>query len=160
MGTSLGISAAYLSIDDNVQINTLEGCPHTADLAREVFKELDRKNISISVGDFKKTYLETLAKNKQWDIIYIDGNHQYQPTLDYFEQAKQYLHNDSIIIFDDIYWSEDMTKAWEAIKADPTVTLSLDLFFFGIVYFKKEIKQKQHLTLIGRNRKPIDFHWI
>jgi hypothetical protein len=52
-----------------------------------------------------------------------------------------------VLIFDDIYWSPGMQEAWQTIIAMPEVTLSLDMHRLGMVFFRKEIKQPQHLKL-------------
>jgi hypothetical protein len=54
---------------------------------------------------------------------------------------------------DDIYWSEGMTKAWQAIKKHPDVTLSIDIFDIGIVFFRKELS-KQDIKFIPYKYKP------
>jgi len=46
-------------------------------------------------------------------LIYVDGNHRYAPTVEYFHQFLPFLGNDDILIFDDIHWSQEMEKAME-----------------------------------------------
>jgi hypothetical protein len=81
------------------------------------------------------------------DLAYIDGNHRYEPTLRYFQQLLPKKQHHSIFIFDDIHWSAEMEKAWSEIKAHPEVTLSIDLFFMGLVFFRQEFKVKQHFSI-------------
>jgi hypothetical protein len=50
------------------------------------------------------------------------------------------------MIFDDIYWNKDMEKAWQEIKNNQKVTVSIDLFYFGLIFFRKE-QEKQHFIL-------------
>jgi predicted O-methyltransferase YrrM len=72
------------------------------------------------------------------DLVYIDGNHRKAPTLDYFSLLKKYSHNDSVLIFDDIHWSTEMEEAWQIIKTDPEVHVSIDVFDFGIIFFRSQ----------------------
>jgi hypothetical protein len=51
------------------------------------------------------------------------------------------------VILDDIHWSEEMEQAWKHCKDHDLVTLSIDLFFIGILIFRKEIKEKQHFRI-------------
>ncbi len=67
-------------------------------------------------------------------------------TLNYFYQCLEKANSNSVFIFDDIYWSKGMTEAWETIKAHPKVTVTLDLFQLGIVFFRTE-QAKQHFVL-------------
>jgi len=80
------------------------------------------------------------------DLVYFDGNHQKEPTLNYFHTCLQKAHKNSLFIFDDIHWSDGMEEAWEQIKKHDRVHLTIDLFQFGIVFFEKEMP-KQHFIL-------------
>lgn len=148
LGTSLGIGSSYLAMaGPDSQVYTIEGSGEIADQATKHFAGLGIKNIHQCVGNFD-IVLEDVLKNMQSvDLLFVDGNHRKEPTLRYFEQSKPFLHPASIVIFDDIHWSPEMHEAWEIIKRDPSVTLSIDLFFFGIVFFRKEFKEKQDFVL-------------
>jgi len=146
IGTSLGIATSSMNFaNPKSNIITLEGCSNTAYVAENSFKKFGIKNINIKTGNFKDT-LPAALKNKIFDCIFFDGNHQKNPTIDYFEQCMHHIHNDSIFIFDDIYWSKGMKEAWNQIKNHPKVTVSIDTFYWGIVFFRKE-QPKQHFTI-------------
>ena len=146
IGTSLGISTASLHLGNpNATITTLEGCKETAQIASDNFRNFHFENINIILGDFNKT-LPNVIDNSIYDLIYFDGNHQKEPTIDYFKQCLEHIHNDSVFIFDDIYWSKGMSEAWQYIKNEPKVTVSIDTFYWGIVFFRKEQK-KEHFTI-------------
>jgi len=147
LGTSLGISSLYLAkANQNSQVFTFEGCPETANIAEQNFKKLNTNNINITLGDFNKTLNSKLEEIKTIDLAFIDGNHQEKPTIDYFEKCLKYSNNDTIFIFDDIHWSEGMEKAWNYIKAHQKITLTIDLFFVGIVFIKSELS-KENFTI-------------
>ena len=149
MGSSLGISSMYLHFGNpKAKMISLEGSPKIAKLARENFKLLSA-DINIIEGNFSETLQIALDKLQKIDLAFIDGHHAELPTLKYFEQILPYCNEDSVIIFDDIYWSDEMASAWEKIKLNSAVTLSVDLFYFGIVFLKKDFKEKQHFTLIS-----------
>jgi predicted O-methyltransferase YrrM len=67
----------------------------------------------------------------------VDGNHRKDATLNYFEWCLPKLSQNSIMIFDDIYWSKGMKEAWAQIKAHPEVSVSIDLFWIGLVFVRK-----------------------
>jgi hypothetical protein len=50
------------------------------------------------------------------------------------------------IIFDDIYWSQGMKRAWRTICEDQRVQLSLDFYWFGVIFLNGRM-QKEHFTL-------------
>ncbi|MDT0644401.1 class I SAM-dependent methyltransferase [Zunongwangia sp. F363] len=86
------------------------------------------------------------GKTTTYDLVFFDGNHQKQPTLDYFRQTLPFAHNDSVFIFDDIHWSSQMEAAWEEIKKHPAVTVSIDTFYWGLIFFRRE-QAKQHFVI-------------
>lgn len=148
IGTSLGVSALYLAkAAPEAQIITLEGSTSVAKIAEKQFKTLLANNVTIITGEFSQSLPVAINKLKSIDLAFVDGNHRYAPTLQYFDTLKPHLHHDSVVIFDDIHWSDEMHQAWEAIKQDPSVTLSIDLFFKGIVFFKPGFHAKTHLVL-------------
>lgn len=148
LGTSVGIATSYLAkANQHSTVTTIEGSPEIANRATQSFDFLKLKNIHQVVGNFDNVLATTLADLKNVDLFFIDGNHREEPTIEYFNQVKPYLNEHSMVIFDDIHWSEGMLRAWETIKKDSAVTLSIDLFFIGIVLFKKDIKEKQHFIL-------------
>lgn len=146
IGTSLGIATANMHLSKpEATIVTLEGCTQTAAVAIESFQKFNFKNIEVVIGNFEDTLPKALAQT-QFDCIYFDGNHQKEPTLNYFEQCLKHINNNSMFIFDDIYWSKGMAEAWKSIKNHPKVTVSIDTFYWGIVFFHKE-QPKQHFTI-------------
>lgn len=140
LGTSLGIATHAISLGSTkTNITTIEGCLNTS-----TFTKARLKNINVITGSFSDE-IKKLISNK-YDLIFFDGNHQKKATLSYFETLLQTVHNDSVFIFDDIYWSKDMTEAWENIKQHPKVTVTIDTFFWGFVFFRKE-QVKEHFTI-------------
>ncbi len=147
LGTSLGITTGYLGkARRNARIYTLEGCPEIAKIAKENFKLLMLPQIETIVGNFDDTLGAVLLKETSFDFIFIDGNHQKEATLRYFNQMLPYINEHSVIIFDDIHWSADMESAWNTIIQNEQLTVTIDLFEMGIVFFRKEQK-KQHFVL-------------
>ena len=148
MGTSLGITTSYLAAaNTNAQVVTMEGAPNVAAIAKNTFLHVGLNNIQIIEGDFDETMPEYLKTIAQVGIAYVDGNHRYEPTIRYFKSLVQQTGEDSILIFDDIHWSAEMEKAWEEIKQHESVTLTIDLFFIGLVFVRKAQKEKEHFII-------------
>lgn len=147
LGTSLGISGMYLaSAIPGGKLVTLEGCPQIAGLARENFEKAGIRNAEIVVGPFDDTLPQVLENLPETEFAYIDGNHTEAGTLRYFSAFKHKAGPNTVLIFDDIHWSEGMKNAWQTICQDPAVTLTLDLFHLGVVFFNPGLS-KQHFNL-------------
>jgi len=148
LGTSLGITTAYLaSANPAAKVITIEGAKEIAIKARENFKSLELDNIKIIEGNFDQQLPTVTYHLSSVDFAFIDGNHRQEPTERYLRQLMPKLHEDSVVVFDDIRWSREMVKTWENIKNLPEVRCSIDLFFLGIVFFRKEFGEKQHFTI-------------
>jgi predicted O-methyltransferase YrrM len=148
LGTSLGLcTAGFAMADPKATIYTIEGAASVAGIAKKNFSQLGIENIDLRVGHFDQQLPLLLADLNHVGLAFIDGNHQYEPTLDYFRQLLPKMKNDSILIFDDIHWSTGMEQAWQGIQQDPAVRCTVDLFFIGIVFFREEFREKQHFTI-------------
>ena len=148
LGTSLGITTAYLATADaHTKVFTCEGAGNVAAIAENNFKQLRLENITIVPGDFSKTLPTLFSSLKNIDFAFVDGNHLEIPTLLYFEQLLACSNDHTILVFDDIHWSREMEAAWSVIQQHAAVTLTIDLFFIGIVCINTSIKEKQHFTI-------------
>lgn len=144
LGTSLGLGTAALAIATKTgNVTTVDGCEETLEKAKCYFSQFDIKNIITE----RNTFSEFLSDNtKKYDFIFIDGDHNGRRTLIYFDSLLKDIHNNSVMVFDDIYWSREMTQAWKKIISDPMVTVSIDTFQWGIVFFRKA-QAKQHFLV-------------
>lgn len=147
LGTSFGITTLYLAAGaEEGRVTTIEGCPQTHSIAQQHFKWMERSNIQAMLGNFQTRLPEALRMIKRLDLAFLDGHHAKKPTLRYFELCLEHAHNDTVFVFDDIHWSRDMEEAWEAVKAHPRVTVTIDLFDLGLVLLRKE-QAPQHFVL-------------
>jgi predicted O-methyltransferase YrrM len=148
LGTSMGMSTAYMAkAAPSASVHTIEGCPNIAARAGRNFESLGLRNIRQHVGNFDTVLPSLLQHMPRLDYVYIDGNHRSAPTLAYFEQCLTKAHEESLFIFDDIHWTPDMEAAWHTIQQHPRVTFTIDLFFIGLVFFRSDMKVKQHFVL-------------
>ena len=145
LGTSLGVGTyAFALANENSKIITIEGCKNTSNFTQSQFQDLGIDNTYFNIGAFSFE-IEKLEQ-KHFDCIYFDGHHNKEATIQYFEALIPKVHNDSIFIFDDIYWSKEMTEAWDYIKAHKAVTVTVDCFHLGFIFFRKE-QAKEHFRI-------------
>ncbi|MEQ1677662.1 MAG: class I SAM-dependent methyltransferase, partial [Chitinophagaceae bacterium] len=148
LGTSLGITTSYLSLaKPDAQLITMEGASEVAATASKNFYNLKLQNCTITEGNFDQKLSSVISHLSSIDLSFIDGNHRQAPTERYFLELLPKMHNDSILIFDDIHWSREMEQAWETIKNHPSVRCTVDLFFIGIVFFRQEFREKQDFSI-------------
>lgn len=147
LGTSLGLSTTSLALGNrNAYITTMEGCAGAASLARENFDNIGLENIRIIIGNFDQALPDFLKKDQQpLGMVFFDGNHRKEPTINYFNQCLERVNNESFFVFDDIHWSAEMEEAWEYIKTKEEVSITIDLFNLGIVFFRKDIAKQNFI---------------
>lgn len=158
LGTSLGIASSAIAANKQTRLTTIEGCKATAQIAKQQFEKYGLDNIRLIHDRFDTVSSEIIPsprtpnpelrttnhnlRTKNYDLIFFDGNHQKDATLEYFENLLPVAHNDSVFIFDDIHWSPGMETAWEEIKKHPKVRVTIDTYKWGLVFFRKEqVKQ-------------------
>jgi predicted O-methyltransferase YrrM len=85
LGTSFGITTAYLGLTDiNTPVYTIEGDPSIASIAFKNFTELGIHNISLRRGSFDEMFTPLLKEIKTAGLVFMDGNHRKEATLQYF----------------------------------------------------------------------------
>ena len=147
LGTSLGIATMHLAAAHPLgKVITLEGNPETAAFARKNFKKAGLTNVELIEGLFSETLPSALQKLTKLDLVFLDGDHRKEPALNYIRQMLPHFHNDSLLIMDDIHWSKEMEEAWEEVKQLPEVTVTIDLYRMGLVFFRKE-QVREHFIL-------------
>jgi predicted O-methyltransferase YrrM len=138
LGTGIGISTAYLAkAFPECHVFSVEGDKEKLNFAAKSLEQLELKNVTLLNGIFKDLLPGLLTDAVHPVIIFIDGDHTYEGTMTYFSEILKSLNPEIIVIFDDIRWSAEMERAWSSIKSDTEVILSIDLFFIGIVFFRK-----------------------
>ncbi|MBF4473514.1 O-methyltransferase [Flavobacterium sp. HJJ] len=147
IGTSLGLATSALSLGNpQASITTLEGCPNTMAIAKNQFKQFGLNSINSVVTKFNNYLGDFQLSAFDFRLIYFDGNHSKKATLEYFELLLPTITNETVWIFDDIHWSAEMEGAWEIIINHPKVTVSIDTFQWGLVFFRYE-QPKQHFII-------------
>lgn len=154
LGTSLGIATYSASIAlKSTKIISVEGCKETSLYTSKKFLQcfnlVQLENIKFINSEFElylNNFDKSLFSDSNWNIVYFDGNHSKKATLKYFEILLETSSNKTVWIFDDIHWSKDMEEAWDLIKNHPKVTVTIDTFQWGLVFFRKE-QEKEHFTI-------------
>jgi predicted O-methyltransferase YrrM len=142
LGTSLGITTMYLaSAKHTTHITTVEGSKAIYEIAVENFRKNGFRNITAHNAYFDDV-LTSLLSSTKFHLVIIDGNHRKEPTLKYFNEILLHSLNETVLIFDDIHWSEEMEEAWKLIRDDSRVTVTIDIFFMGIVFLRKELHKE------------------
>ena len=146
LGTSLGLNTLHMHrLNPQASIRTLEGSAEIAARAQSHFNQYGATSIALTLGNIDETLANVLSGIDKVDFVYMDANHRYEPTLRYFEQILPKLHEQSIVVVDDIHWSREMNRAWQELTQRPEVSLSLDLFEGGFLFFDPKLQKECYL---------------
>lgn len=147
-GTALGMGTLALALGNPAaRIITIEGDPALAARARDLFEKEKITRITLLEGLFDERLPEVTAREEKIGLVFLDGHHEEQATLRYFGMLLPSLHEKSIVVADDIHWSQGMLRAWESLRHHERVSLSVDLFRMGILFFDPALKKE---TLVVR----------
>ncbi len=152
LGTSLGIGTLYLHLGSPHSVfYSVEGCPNVSDFAQKNIKNFTQKfpktltnaeKLHFEVGNIDDILPNLIEKLPQIDFVYLDANHRFEPTMRYFELILPKITQKTVLVFDDIHWSKEMLKAWNEIKKHPKITLAIDLYNMGIVFFDDNLSKE------------------
>ena len=143
LGTSLGITTSYLAAASSKnRVVTLEGSGAVLKIAQGVWKTLKLENIAWHEGNIDDT-LYTCARERL-DVAYVDANHTYEATMRYVNYLLPRMNEKGVIILDDIHYSKEMERAWQALKADDRVTTSMDLYHIGLIFVDKHYLKRNY----------------
>ncbi|HAM09028.1 MAG: hypothetical protein A2X05_09570 [Bacteroidetes bacterium GWE2_41_25] len=147
LGTSLGISTMYMAMSSpETSVHTIEGCSETADIAAENFDRACIGNIRLHKGSFDEKLPEILDSCNLPGLVFIDGNHRKEPLLKYFNMIAERSGNGTVVIIDDISLSREMEQAWQEIKIHSKVSVTIDIYRMGIVFFRKGINSNHYVV--------------
>jgi len=145
LGSSVGISSAFIAqANKNAHFTSIEGSRNKLTIAKQIAQELNQ-NTKFIEGNIDHKLDEVLQEFEKIDFVYFDGNHTNKSTLSYFNSCLPKVHNNSVFVFDDIHWSKEMEEAWEEIKHNKKVKLSVDLYRMGLIFFKKELSKEHYV---------------
>lgn len=147
LGTGTGIGTLYLALPNSKsQVISVDGNAELHEVAKSLFEVAGVNNVELRTGSFQQHLPKILDDIKRVDFVLFDGDHRYESTMEYFQLCLEKAHNDSVFVFDDIHWSPEMQKAWGEIFSHQEITVSIDLFRIGIVFFRRECT-KQHYVV-------------
>lgn len=133
LGTSLGITTAYLAAPDSRNsVMTFEGSREVLKVAQGVWRALRLENIEWVEGNIDDTLYNRAREHL--NLAYVDANHSYEATMRYVQFLLPRMKEKGIIAVDDIHLSPSMEQAWHELQSDPRVTTSIDLYHLGLLF--------------------------
>lgn len=122
LGMNMGISTAYIAaalkaLGGEKRIHTVDASPYKGKYAKEMHLALRLDNVDYTFGLFADVLNEVIGRCPTIDMAFIDGQHEYNPTMDFFRIISSKASMGAVLVFDDINgYSAEMDSAWAEIK--------------------------------------------
>ncbi len=143
-GTALGISAAWMAqANTSPQIHTIDGNRDLCTAAEKMFSNFNLNKVHTYHGTIIQTLPKLYSLIGDKTMIYLDAHHTGEASIEYFNMLKPFLRKDSVLVLDDINYSKDMHQAWKEIISDSSVTLSINLFRMGVIFFNPALSKQE-----------------
>jgi predicted O-methyltransferase YrrM len=143
-GTGLAISSAWLATAGNCPlVHSIEGNASLVQEAIEMTQHFKFNNINIHHG-LVGNILPTLAQRiKEKTLIFLDAHHSGDATERYVDILLPHILEDTILVLDDINYSKSMHAAWKKLTLNERVSLSINLYRIGVIFFKPELSKQE-----------------
>jgi len=142
LGTGVGVSTAYLAAGvQETPLYTIEGSLEKVKYAREIIRAAGLENVEFICGEIDQELDKVLAFLPDRFLVFMDANHAYEPSVRYLRSMLSLGKSEGVIIIDDIYWSQEMNRAWKEVITWPEVRVSIDLFHMGILLLRKDLNK-------------------
>jgi predicted O-methyltransferase YrrM len=147
IGTGVGISTLYLtSYNSDIQCISLEAVPAFADIAKRFLDSEMQATVAIHVGEYQQLLPEALTALQQVDMVYFKSKREQAHTIALFEQVLPHIHSNTCIVFDGIKATQQMRQVWKTICNHPQVTVTVDLYSMGIVFFDPKLHKRNYIN--------------
>lgn len=138
LGTAFGLSTAYqaaaLEINGEGRMMTIDAAQEWTAIAEDGFDRLGlASRIETRTGQIDSVLPEALAGMDRVDYVFIDAEHQEEPTVRYFELILPHLASGAVLVLDDVVFPPEMRPAWRRISSHPRAGTAVGLGRMGIV---------------------------
>ena len=150
LGACAGISGCYLtSAPRCAEFVSLEISPALAQIARENLGQITH-NATVINADFDSGLGAVIApETAPFDLVWIDGHHEKDATIRYFERLQPHVSPGSLMLFDDINWTPEMREAWDIVRtwSGFSVTINASRMGLGVVKERESSQAPQSWAL-------------
>lgn len=133
LGTGCGMGTLALSLGAaSAHIASVEGNPELVAFCAPQFEAMGLKQVHFVSADFD-AFLAKSA-HRPWDLVYLDGNHQLEPTLRYVRALLERPVDKLCLVIDDIHHSPEMYRAWDLLTREQSIRCSLETLRLGFLF--------------------------
>jgi len=149
IGSSLGLTPLYLSrYNSLVQCITLECESDFAEIAAHLLNKEANPLLQIRTGLYHELLPESLSQLKQVDCLFISKDIGINDSETIFEQCLPFVHDKTVCVWAGIHSSSEKVHHWKQICQHPKVTVAVDLFQLGLLFFQPKLHKRVYKTIV------------
>lgn len=147
LGPSMGLSTLYLtSYAPDLDCIALENVPEFATIARMAFEKEGKNPVDLRTGAYTELLPKALEDMESPDFIFFNTLYEQHNNVWLFNECMKHVHEDTVFVLEGIKASRKMRELWQDICARPDVTVTIDLYSMGIVFFNKRLHKRDYIV--------------
>ena len=107
----------------------------------------DKKQFEVDSTINKNATIELIESDESIDFAYIGEGQDKANMLQSASSLIDKMHSNSLVILHGIHADADMETVWNALKKHSNIRLTIDLFAIGILFCRKEQKEKEYFII-------------
>ena len=107
----------------------------------------DKKQFEVDSTINKNATIELIESDESIDFAYIGEGQDKANMLQSASGLIDKMHSNSLVILHGIHDDADMETVWNALKKHSNIRLTIDLFAIGILFCRKEQKEKEYFII-------------
>ena len=107
----------------------------------------DKKQFEVDSTINKNAAIELIESDESIDFAYIGEGQDKANMLQSASSLIDKMHSNSLVILHGIHADADMETVWNALKKHSNIRLTIDLFAIGILFCRKEQKEKEYFII-------------
>jgi hypothetical protein len=149
VGSSMGLAPLCLSrYNSTVQCVTLEEEQDLAEIATHFLNKEKNPSLLIKTGAYEVTIPESIVQLQQIDCIFFGKDVEANNIITIFQQYLPFIHDNTFCVLAGIRSSSEKQHCWKQCCQLPCVTVAVDLFDMGILFFQPKLHKRTYKTIL------------
>jgi len=155
IGTSTGVMSLYLALPlrNSCKCYALEERPGLTQSVRTFAENYSLTNLHLTEGAYAENLLKLNSDNASFDFIFINTRGDSDKTNETFRLVETFIYQNTVMVIDNIRQNKAIKNIWQEIKNRSDVTLTIDLFSLGLVFFNTQLHKQHHKNYFDDGKK-------
>lgn len=148
LGGPSGYKTAALSLMNSVNILNVLPNRDALDVSQRFIQILGQGPVRLVASNLEAK-LQALASKEQpesFDLVFMDAGIKHTQILQLVDLLLPLVHNDTVVVVEGIHRSPEMQKIWNDLCRKTQVRVSIDIFRWGLIFFRKQ-QAKEHFIV-------------